>query len=74
MRSTDVAALYNQVPLGAFVQIVQDRLPKLPKGKLRSAPTEQMTATASPATPVKPTTTSDRKVRPPVILGSIIRG
>ena len=28
MRSTDVAALYNQLPLGTPVEIVQDRLPK----------------------------------------------
>jgi lipoprotein-anchoring transpeptidase ErfK/SrfK len=28
MRSTDVAALYNQLPLGTPVEIVQERLPK----------------------------------------------
>ena len=28
MRSSDVAALYSQLPLGATVEIVQDRLPK----------------------------------------------
>jgi hypothetical protein len=31
MKSSDVAALYNQVPLGAIVQIVPDHLPKVPK-------------------------------------------
>src|SRR3989454_5680722 len=31
MKSSDVAALYNQVQLGAIVQIVSDRLPKVPK-------------------------------------------
>ena len=31
MKSTDISALYNQVPLGAIVQIVPDRLPKVPK-------------------------------------------
>ncbi len=31
MKSSDIAALYNQVPLGAIVQIVPDRLPKVPK-------------------------------------------
>ena len=31
MKSSDVAALYNQVPLGAIVEIVPDRLPKVPK-------------------------------------------
>jgi hypothetical protein len=29
MKSKDVADLYNQVPLGAIVQIIPDRLPKL---------------------------------------------
>src|SRR5580765_4111977 len=31
MKATDIAALYNQVPLGAIVQIIPDRLPKAPK-------------------------------------------
>src|SRR5256886_14169002 len=31
MRSNDVTALYNQLPLGAPVEIVQDRLPKAAK-------------------------------------------
>ncbi len=31
MRSSDVTALYNQLPLGAPVEIVQDRLPKSSK-------------------------------------------
>jgi hypothetical protein len=31
MKSGDIAALYNQVPLGALVQIIPDRLPKAPK-------------------------------------------
>jgi hypothetical protein len=30
MKSSDVAALYEQVPLGAVVQIIPDRLPKVP--------------------------------------------
>ena len=29
MKSRDVEALYNQLPLGTFVQIVPDRLPKV---------------------------------------------
>jgi hypothetical protein len=36
MKSKDITALYNQVPLGAIVQIVPDRLPKV--ANLRSAP------------------------------------
>ncbi|MCA1658036.1 MAG: L,D-transpeptidase, partial [Verrucomicrobiaceae bacterium] len=31
MKSRDVAALYAQLPLGAIVEIVPDRLPKIPK-------------------------------------------
>ena len=31
MKSNDVAALYNQLPIGALVQVVVDRLPNLPK-------------------------------------------
>ncbi|MFN2540559.1 MAG: L,D-transpeptidase [Chthoniobacterales bacterium] len=74
MKSNDVAALYNQLGLGAFVQIVPDRLPKLPKAKPRPAAPEQMTATAAPAAPVKAATAPERKARTPTILGSIVRG
>jgi L,D-transpeptidase catalytic domain len=35
MKSRDVAELYNQVPLGAVVQITPDRLPKMEKAKPR---------------------------------------
>jgi hypothetical protein len=35
MKSKDVAELYNQVPLGAVVQIIPDGLPKMEKSKLR---------------------------------------
>jgi L,D-transpeptidase catalytic domain len=31
MKSSDVTALYNQIPLGAIVQIIPDRLPKVRK-------------------------------------------
>jgi L,D-transpeptidase-like protein len=33
MKARDVAMLYNQLPLGSFVQIVSDRLPKVPAFK-----------------------------------------
>lgn len=33
MKSNDVAELYNQLPLGAFVQILSDNLPKVPKSR-----------------------------------------
>ena len=39
MKSNDIAALYNQVPLGAIVQIVPDRLPKVPKSSPAPAAT-----------------------------------
>lgn len=39
MKSRDVTALYNQVQLGAIVQIVQARLPKVPKAKPASSET-----------------------------------
>ena len=35
MKSSDVAALYGQVPLGTLVQIIPDGLPKLAKAKPR---------------------------------------
>ena len=35
MKSRDVADLYAQVPVGAVVQIIPDRLPKVEKGKPR---------------------------------------
>jgi hypothetical protein len=35
MKSKDVAKLYEQVPLGAVVQIIPDRLPKMEKAKPR---------------------------------------
>jgi hypothetical protein len=33
MKAGDVAMLYDQVPLGAVVQIIPDRLPKVPKAR-----------------------------------------
>jgi hypothetical protein len=38
MKSSDVAALYNQVPIGTLVQIVPDRLPKVSKAKAVARP------------------------------------
>jgi lipoprotein-anchoring transpeptidase ErfK/SrfK len=49
MKSRDVAALYAQLPLGAIVEIVPDRLPKIPK----AAPGTVFTAEAPKAEPVK---------------------
>jgi lipoprotein-anchoring transpeptidase ErfK/SrfK len=49
MKSTDVAALYNQIPVGAIVQIVPDRLPNMPK-----APRNKGTATVISAPVERP--------------------
>jgi lipoprotein-anchoring transpeptidase ErfK/SrfK len=49
MKSRDVAALYAQLPLGAIVEIVPDRLPKIPK----AAPGTVFTAEAPKPEPVK---------------------
>jgi lipoprotein-anchoring transpeptidase ErfK/SrfK len=38
MKSSDVASLYDQLPLGAVVQIVPDKLPRVPKAAKNSAP------------------------------------
>src|SRR5258705_13870102 len=37
MKASDVVALYNMVPVGAFVQILPDRLPKAPVFKPANA-------------------------------------
>ena len=34
MKSKDVAALYSQLPVGAVVQVVQEKLPRVPKAKV----------------------------------------
>ena len=34
MKSKDVAALYTQLPVGAVVQVVTDKLPRVPKAKV----------------------------------------
>jgi hypothetical protein len=33
MKASDIAVLYDQIPLGALVQIISDRLPKVPKAR-----------------------------------------
>jgi len=50
MKSKDVAELYNQVPLGAVVQIIPDGLPKMEKSKLR----QEMSGGVVVAANVKP--------------------
>ena len=48
MRASDVAALYNRLPLGALVQIVPDHLPS----RSKSVDAEEAFTRASSATPV----------------------
>ena len=59
MKSRDVAELYNQVPLGAVVQIIPDRLPKLEKAKPRQETSGGVVAanvTAEPPRQISATT------------------
>jgi lipoprotein-anchoring transpeptidase ErfK/SrfK len=51
MKSRDITALYNQVQLGAVVQIVPDGLPKVPKAKPAAANTLITTSVKPPAPP-----------------------
>jgi lipoprotein-anchoring transpeptidase ErfK/SrfK len=54
MKSNDVAALYNQLPLGALVQIVSDRLPKVPKASKATLATQPEIATDDWITSARP--------------------
>jgi hypothetical protein len=60
MKSKDVAELYDQVPVGALVQIVPDRLPKMEKGKPRQEMSGGVVSVAANVTqeppPQKPVT------------------
>jgi lipoprotein-anchoring transpeptidase ErfK/SrfK len=49
MKSSDIAELYNRVPLGALVQIVPDRLPKLAKASRVQSSSTVAAATVQPA-------------------------
>jgi hypothetical protein len=51
MKSKDVAELYNQVPVGAVVQITPDRLPKVDKTKPRQEMSGGVVAAAADAKP-----------------------
>jgi hypothetical protein len=63
MKSSDVASLYNQLPLGALIQIVPDKLPRLRKAPKNSVPPVGIPV----AIPVGPETKS---VSAPVIAAS----
>jgi hypothetical protein len=63
MKSKDVAELYNQVPLGAVVQIIPDRLPKAEKTK----PRQEMSGgvVAANVTPQQPQISATTLATPP---------
>jgi lipoprotein-anchoring transpeptidase ErfK/SrfK len=44
MKSNDVTALYERLPIGAFVQIVPDRLPKIAKAPRNFRPANEQPA------------------------------
>lgn len=54
MKSKDVAELYDQVPLGAVVQIIPDRLPKMEKAKPRQEMSGGVVSVAANVTPQPP--------------------
>jgi lipoprotein-anchoring transpeptidase ErfK/SrfK len=55
MKSSDVADLYNRVPVGAVVQIIPDRLPKLAKASRVQSNATLVAATVQPAAVQPPT-------------------
>ncbi|HEX8490031.1 MAG TPA: L,D-transpeptidase family protein [Chthoniobacterales bacterium] len=75
MKSRDVAALYAQLPVGAIVEIVNDRLPKIPKAPRGAVftveppraepvhPVESETAVEKPAETVRKTEKNDESPR-----------
>ena len=54
MKAKDVAELYNQVPIGAVVQITSDRLPQVEKSKPRQEMSGGIVAVAANVTPEPP--------------------
>lgn len=66
MKSKDVAELYDQVPLGAVVQIIPDRLPKMEKAKPRQEMSGGVVAAANvtPQPPPQMTVTKVANIPP----------
>jgi hypothetical protein len=66
MKSKDVAELYDQLPLGAVVQIIPDRLPKTEKSKARQEMSGGVVAAnITPQPPPQVAATKVAKVTPP---------
>jgi len=65
-KSKDVAELYDQVPLGAVVQIIPDRLPKMEKSKPRQEMSGGVVAAANvtPQPPPQMTVTKVANIPP----------
>ena len=64
MKSKDVAELYDQLPLGAVVQIIPDRLPKMEKTKPRQETSGGVVAANITPPPPQTTATKVAKVTP----------
>jgi len=64
MKSKDVAELYDQLPLGAVVQIIPDRLPKTEKMKARQEMSGGVVAANTAQAPAPATATNIAKATP----------
>jgi hypothetical protein len=67
MKSRDVAELYAQLPIGALVEIVNDRLPnipKAPKGAVFTLQTQKPEPKADPEPEAEAVTVADESVAP----------
>jgi len=73
MKSKDVAELYDQLPVGAVVQIIPDRLPKTDKMKPRQEMSGGVVAAnTTPQAPPQAPATNDAKAPPPQIAATRI--
>ncbi len=61
MKSKDVAALYSQLPIGSLVQVVQDKLPNVPKARV----IYQLTVPDAPVEKNRPTEPVAKSPNPP---------
>jgi L,D-transpeptidase catalytic domain len=71
MKSSDVTALYERLPIGALVQIVPDRLPKIAKAPRNFQPANQQPIVSTDA---KPAGVSQAKAHSVPLLASSKRG
>jgi L,D-transpeptidase-like protein len=65
MKAKDVAELYNHVPLGAVVQIIPDRLPKVEKARPRQEMSGGVVAVANVAPQRQPQISAAMLATPP---------